>query len=119
MSQNRPQFTFGELVKVVQELIEDFQNHKQMVYCHLNNKVDKPGKKILDHGDILQLSENKTLNTPKSNVTKEKIDIQRDLIKIEKDLMEFHEEKTDSEKTYDDQRKSSKCSRKVENQKQN
>ena len=119
MSQNRPQYTFGELVKVVQELIEDFQKHKQMVYCHLNNKVDKPGKEILDHGEILLLSEKKSLNTPNFNVTKEKIDIQRDLIKIEKDLLEFHEEKTDTEKTNDDQRKSNKCKRKVENQKQN
>ena len=116
MSQNRPQFTFGELVKVVQELIEDFQNHKQMVYCQLNNKVDKPGKEILDHEDILQLSEKKNRNTLGFNGTKERIDIQRDLIKIEKDLLE-QEENTDTEKT--DQKKSNKCRRKVENQKQN
>ena len=129
MSQNRPQLTFGELVKVVQELKEDFQKHKQMVSRLLGNKVDKPVKKRLDHENIFLLQpdssveslEKKSLNTSSNfNGTKEKIDIQRDLIKIEKDLLEFQEETTETEKAGNNQRNSTKCNnRMVDNPKQN
>ena len=130
MSQNRPQLTFGELVKVVLELKEDFQKHKQLVSRLLSNKVDKPVKKRLEHEDILPLqtessihiqsSENKTLNSaPNLKRTKEKIDIHRDLIKIEKDLLEFHEDKTETIKPCINDRNSKKSKRRVDNSKQN
>ena len=130
MSQNRPQLTFGELVKVVLELKEDFQKHKQLVSRLLSNKVDKPVKKRLEHEDILPLqtessihiqsSENKTLNSaPNLKRTKEKIDIHRDLIKIEKDLLEFHEDKTETIKPCINDRSSKKSKRRVDNSKQN
>ena len=127
MSQTRPQLTFGELVKVVQELKEDFQKHKQMVSRLLGNKVDKPVKKRLEHEDIfllqpespVQSSEKKSQNAAFNfNGTKEKIDIQRDLIKIEKDLLEFQEEKTETEKACINQR-NLKSKRKGDNPKQN
>ena len=128
MSQNRPQLTFGELVKVVLELKEDFQKHKQLVSRLLSNKVDKPVKKRLEHKDILLQSEssiqiqssvNKALNSSSNlNGTKEKIDIHRDLIKIEKDLLEFHEDKTETIKPINE-RTSKKSKRRVDNPKQN
>ena len=102
MPQNRPhpQLTFGELVKIVLEHLnnyekfkEDFEKHKKMVSCLLNNQANKSVNKCPNHEGIITVSDFSAQSPDNNRVSNfhgaiEEIDIHKDLMKIEKGLTE-------------------------------